>query len=430
MNPSTDVPLLIVAPFVLLLLSIAALPLAAHHWWESNRNRGIVAAAFALPVAVWCLATGRAGDLLHAAHEYEQFLVLLGALFVIGGGVHVSGDLRATPRVNAGFLAIGAVLASVIGTTGASMILIRPLLRTNSERRSVAHTVVFFILVVSNCGGLLTPLGDPPLFMGYLRGVPFDWTLRLWPYWLGVNAALVLAYFVWDTLVVRRESPEALRADRRQVEPLRVSGAGSLVLLAVVVATVATVTGNALLRDGILVACALASLFLVRQEPRKTNAFTWGPIVEVAVLFAGIFVTMIPALRYLEAHGADLGLTTPRQYFWATGSLSAVLDNAPTYLTFTSVAAGHLNAAGAQPVVTSEDLRTLLAADGGPPLLVAISLGAVFMGALTYIGNGPNFMVKAIAESSGVRMPGFFGYAACAVAILVPVLLVVTVFLG
>ncbi|MCE9634726.1 MAG: sodium:proton antiporter [Planctomycetes bacterium] len=429
MDPSLEIPLAIVAPFALLLLSIATLPLVAHHWWENNRNRGIVAAVFALPVAIWCVATGRLTDLGHAAHEYQQFIVLLGSLFVISGGIFVGGDLRATPRVNTGFLALGAVLASVIGTTGASMVLIRPLLRTNSERQHVVHTVVFFILIVSNCGGLLTPLGDPPLFMGYLRGVPFTWTFGLWPQWLGINAALLLTYFIWDSRAAKTETPAALRFDREHVEPVHVAGKANLVLLAVVVAAVALVTKNSLLRDGILVACTLVSLFFLPKAPRERNVFTWGPIVEVAVLFAGIFVTMIPALRYLEGHGAELGVHTPRQFLWVTGSLSAFLDNAPTYLTFTSVAASHLNGVDPAANVTSENLRTLLAAEGGPAILTGISLGAVLMGAITYIGNGPNFMVKAVAESAGVRMPGFFGYMVYSVAVLVPMLLVVSYFL-
>ncbi len=415
--PANDVSLWLAAPFALLLLAIAVLPLAAHHWWESNRNRGIVAGALALPIAIWCLTSGRGGDLLHAAHEYEQFIVLLGSLFIISGGIFVDGDLRATPKVNCAFLALGTVIASIIGTTGASMLLIRPLLRTNSERKHVVHTVVFFIFMVSNCGGLLTPLGDPPLFMGYLRGIPFEWTLRFWPEWLGVNAALLAIYYVWDRRAIAKETRSALRLDRERLAPISVAGGLNFLFLAVVVGAVAFLKDNPWLRDGVMVAAAVASLLFTAKETRAKNAFQWAPIVEVAVLFAGIFVTMIPALKYLEAKGSTLGVDTPMEFFWATGSLSAFLDNAPTYLTFASVGASNLGA-------SASDLGTVLAAPGGTDIMVAISLGAVLMGAMTYIGNGPNFMVKAIADASGVKMPSFFGYLGYSVAILLPILAV------
>jgi Na+/H+ antiporter NhaD/arsenite permease-like protein len=428
MDPAHSVSLGWAIPFALLLLSIAVLPLFAQHWWENNRNRAIVAAALSLPVVVWLFASGNAGKLPHAIHEYVSFIALLGSLFVISGGIYVDGDLRATPKVNAAFLAIGGVLASFIGTTGASMVLIRPLLRTNSERRHVVHTVVFFIFVVSNCGGLLTPLGDPPLFMGYLRGVPFDWTLGLWKEWLGVNAALIAIYYVWDSRAIRRETPAALRLDRVRLEPIRVQGGLNFLLLLGVVASVALITAPhlALVRDGAMVGLAVTSLLLTNRDVRRRNAFTWGPIVEVAVLFAGIFVTMIPALMYLEHHGRDLGVSTPARFFWVTGVLSSFLDNAPTYLTFTSVAASV--EAGLHPgdAVDPADLRTILCYPEGHEFLRAISLGAVFMGANTYIGNGPNFMVKAIADASGVRMPTFFGYMLYSAGVLVPVLAVMS----
>jgi Na+/H+ antiporter NhaD/arsenite permease-like protein len=442
MQPASPVPLVLVLPFALLLLAIAALPLAAAHWWERNRSKAIVAALLSLPVAVWLLARAPA-ELAHTAHEYVSFIVLLGSLFTISGGLFLDGDLRATPRVNTAFLALGAVLANLIGTTGASMLLIRPLLRTNSQRTHVVHTVVFFIFVVSNAGGCLTPLGDPPLFMGYLRGVPFGWTFSLWPEWLGVVGALLTVYYVWDSVRIRRESREALRLDLERFEPLRLQGAGNLVLLLGVVAAVAFITPAlflgpgasdedartaatcaSLLRDGTMAACAAGSLLLTPKQVRARNAFTWGPMVEVAVLFAGIFVTMVPATMVLEARGGELGVDTPREMFWAAGALSSFLDNAPTYVAFTSTASGIVSRT--HPGVTSGHLGTLLAVPEGAAFLRAISLGAVFMGANTYIGNGPNFMVKAIADASGVKMPSFFRYMGYAAVVLLPVFAVVS----
>lgn len=422
-DTGVDVPQLLVLPFAILLLCIAALPLAAGHWWEHNRNKGIVAGVLSLPVVIWLVANDPS-HLGHTGAEYISFIVLLGALFTISGGLFLDGDLKATPRVNVGFLALGAVLANVIGTTGASMLLIRPVLQTNSQREKVVHTVVFFIFLVSNVGGCLTPLGDPPLFMGYMRGVPFTWTLSLWPEWLGVVGALLLIYFVWDTLAVRSESAAALRLDLESYQPLRLMGGGNLLLLLGVVLAVALVP-NPAVRDSILVALSIVSVRFTPAEVHERNGFGWGPIVEVAVLFAGIFITMVPALLYLESHGASLGVDTPREFFWATGVLSSFLDNAPTYLTFASTAAG-LEAVN-HPGVTAQDLSTLLATPDGPAMLRAISLGAVFMGANSYIGNGPNFMVKAIADGKGVKTPSFFGYMAYSVGILVPLFVIVSV---
>jgi Na+/H+ antiporter NhaD/arsenite permease-like protein len=398
-----DVPLIWAAPFVGLLLAIAVLPLVAAHWWEPNRNKAVVSAVFALPVAVYTARTMPA-ELSHAVHDYVGFMAFLGAIYVISGGVFLGGDLRATPAVNSAFLLAGALLANVLGTTGASMVLVRVLLRTNSERRHVVHTAVFFIFMVCNTGGCLTPLGDPPLLVGYLRGVPFEWTLRLWPAWLGVNVALLAVYFALDCVMVRRETPRALRADVTHVEPLRVLGAANLLLIAGVIAAVLWLP--VWWREGAMVALAAASLAWTPKEVHVRNSFGWAPIVEVAVLFAGIFVAMAPALVWLRQHAADLGVRTPAEFFWATGSLSALLDNTPTYLALLEVARGldlGSEVAGTTHVV-----------------LEAISLGAVFMGATTYVGNGPNFMVRAIAASRGVKMPTFFGYMLWSLGILVP----------
>ncbi len=404
---TTTVPLPALAPFLLLLLAIAVLPLAAPRFWEHNRSKALVCLVLALPVAGWCLQV-MPHELQHAVVEYVSFIILLGSLYVVSGGLFLDGDLRASPAVNCAFLGAGAVLANIVGTTGAAMLLVRPLLHTNSERRHVVHTVVFFIFIACNTGGCLTPLGDPPLFVGYLRGVPFTWTLRLWPAWLGVNLALIAVYFAWDSLMVRAETRAALRADRTHYEPLRLRGQRNLVLLAGLVACVALAPPG--LREVLMVGIALTSLQLTPREIHESNAFGWGPIVEVAVLFAGIFVTMVPALAYLREHGPSLGVRTPQQFFWLTGSLSGFLDNTPTYLTFLSLAQG----LGLRPDVAGVSHE----------VLEGIALGAVFMGATTYIGNGPNFMVRAIADGRGVKMPGFFGYMLYSGAILVPILAV------
>ncbi len=393
-----------ILPFAAILLSIAVFPLAAPHFWESNRNKALVTGALALPTLGLLLATDP-GALAHTALEYGSFMALLGSLYVVSAGVLVTGDVRATPAVNTLILAIGAVLANVIGTTGASMLLVRPLLQINSERHRTTHVLVFFIFVVSNCGGCLTPLGDPPLFLGYLRGVPFFWTaVHLWPAWAFMVAALLALHFVVDSWAYRHEKPRDLALDDATYEPLRVQGAWNFLLFGVIVAVVLGLSSP--LREVAMLAVAWSSYRDTPAEVRRANGFGFGPIVEVAVLFAAIFVAMVPALRILEARAPDLGIESPRQFFLWTGGLSSLLDNAPTYLTVLTVARG---THGVVP----------------DPILVAISLGAVFMGANTYIGNGPNFMVKAIAERAGVKMPSFFGYMAWAAVILWPLLAVV-----
>ena len=396
-------------PFAGLLLSIAILPLAAPRFWESNPRKLGIAALLGAPVLVLYLRA-HPQALVHTAGDYVSFIVLLGGLFVISGGILLEGDLEATPRTNALFLGTGALLASFVGTTGASMLLIRPLLQTNRERRHVAHTVVFFIFLVSNIGGCLTPLGDPPLFLGYLQGVPFAWTLRLFAPWLFTVALVLAVYVFWDRRAHAREAKADLRRDFYEVRPLRIAGKENLVLLAGVLAAVAFL--EAPWRETAIV--ALAVLSYARTDPalRTANRFTFHPILEVAALFAGIFVTMLPALDLLRARGAELGVREPWQFFWATGALSSFLDNAPTYLTFLALAQG----------------LGLPADVVGVPhaILAAISLGAVFMGANSYIGNGPNFMVRSIAEERGVKMPGFGGYMLYSTAVLLPVFVVVT----
>jgi Na+/H+ antiporter NhaD/arsenite permease-like protein len=340
--------------------------------------------------------------------------------------VRIDGDLVATPTVNTTFLALGALLASFIGTTGAAMLLVRPLLETNKERKLVAHTLVFFIFMVCNCGGLLLPLGDPPLFLGYLEGVDFLWTLNLWKPWLFTNAVLLAVYWGWDTYLAHpREAPRDLARDERQTTPLTIRGLWPNVpIMAAVIAAVALLdpakpfpgTGWhpwVFLREAVLVGLVLCSLLGGERTIRTANGFNYGAILEVAALFLGIFICMQPALAILHERGASLGLDSPRSFFWATGALSSVLDNAPTYLVF-------FNAAQALPAAGA----TMAGVDVGR--LAGVSLGAVFLGAMTYIGNGPNFMVKAIAEQSGVRMPSFFGYLLYSFGILLPVFVLVS----
>jgi Na+/H+ antiporter NhaD/arsenite permease-like protein len=398
-----------ILPFVILLLCIAVLPLAAPHLWESNLRKLGLSAALGLPVFVLYLRVSPAA-LHHTTVDYLSFMILLGSLFVITGGIFLEGDLQATPATNMAFLGGGAMLASVIGTTGASMLLIRPLLQTNRERKHVRHTVVFFIFLVSNIGGCLTPLGDPPLFLGYLAGVPFSWTLRLAPEWLTACGTLLVVYYLWDRRAYATESRQDLMRDRLEVRPLRMAGKENVGLLLCVVAAVSLL--HAPYREVAMLAAAAASYAFTQRELRHANRFTFGPILEVGALFAGIFVTMLPALDLLRARGAALGVHEPWHFFWSAGALSSFLDNAPTYLTFLALAQGQ--GMPAQVVGVSHDV------------LAAISLGAVFMGANSYIGNGPNFMVRSIAEERGVAMPSFGGYMIYSSAVLLPLFVVVT----
>ncbi len=427
-----------VAPFVLILGAIALLPLAAHHWWESIRNKALVMAVLAIPFAVWLVrAFGEEGSqvLQHFLVDYLAFLALLGALYVIAGGIHVRGSLAGTPLSLTGMLAIGAVLANLVGTTGASVVLIRPLLRAIRSREGRAHAVIFFIFIVSNCGGLLTPFADPPLFLGFLKGVPFEWTLGLWKEWALVVGILLTVFCVVDSYILDREEkrrPGSQLEEALQHEPIRVQGLHNCHFLGAIV-LVTLGRGNGWGNGGspwpfgpaeaLMVGIALLSWFTTSRAVHGANRFSFGPLNEVAILFAGIFVTMIAPLYLLNAHGAELGIREPWQYFWATGSLSSFLDNAPTYLTFAATAAGQVGVAPEG----SQYLKDFLASGPQASLtLAAISCGAVFMGAMTYIGNGPNFMVKAIAEEAGVKMPSFFGYMGWSLAILLPTFVLVT----
>lgn len=442
-----------VLPFLLLLGAIALLPLipATAHWWESNLHRFYVAAGLGLvTIAYYIFLHGMPIDGHWPAHyivepssagptwemgwavfsnailsEYIPFIVLLFSLYTIAGGIRIQGDLPAQSLTNLGFIATGALLASFIGTTGAAMLLIRPLLETNAERQHVRHTVVFFIFAVCNCGGLLLPIGDPPLFLGYLRGVDFLWTLTLIGPWLFVNGMLLIMYFVMDRFYFYpRESPENIASDHDEFNIRRLSfhglGLNGLLLVGVILSVALLDPSKAIpgttwhpwlyLREVVQLGLVVLSLVLGSNAIRAENRFNYSAILEVAALFVGIFICMQPALQILGEVGPRLGIDSATKFFWITGALSSVLDNAPTYVVFFETART-LEVAGVPTM-----------AGVAEPMLAAISLGAVFMGAMTYIGNGPNFMVKAIAEAAGVRMPSFFGYIGYSVCLLLPLL--------
>jgi Na+/H+ antiporter NhaD/arsenite permease-like protein len=428
-------------PFVGILLSIALFPLAAPHVWEHHQGKIAALWAFAviLPLALTQGLVVAADAVLQTVlHEYVPFILLLLALYVIASGIVVAGNIHGSPAMNTALLALGAGLASLIGTTGASMVMIRPLIRANDDRRRNTHVVVFFIFLVSNVGGSLTPLGDPPLFLGFLRGVDFFWTTtHLFSETLFVAGLLLGAFFLLDTVLYRKEGKPPLR-DPTPDKKVRLRGLVNLGLIGVVIAAIlmsaawkpgvsfsihgVVVELQTALRDLVFVLATLTSLALTRREYRAANGFSWGPIQEVAKLFAGIFLCMVPVLAMLRAGArgpfAPLlalvsspdGSPNNAAYFWLTGGLSSFLDNAPTYLVFFELAGG--------------DPKHLMTA--GHLTLAAISSGAVFMGANTYIGNAPNFMVYAIAKNSGVKMPGFFGYMLWSGAVLIPTFILAT----
>ena len=422
-------------PFGIMLLMIAIGPLVAEKWWESNINKLIVSLFLGVPTAVCLIMGGMIHDLEHQVlFDYVPFIVLLLALFVIPGGIHLSGDIKAKPWVNTLFLGIGYILASLMGTTGAAMLLIRPVITTNQQRKHTVHTILFFIALVANCGGLLTPLGDPPLFMLFLRGAPFTWFLSMLPEWAFTGALLLIIYYFVDRYYYAKEDWTNLANDSLEYEKLRLTGSINFVYLIGVILSVAFINEGTIpqmgeenaplwlkfLREIVLLSLTGLSLYTTKKEVRYTqNKFTWAPIIEVAVLFLGIFTTMTPALAYLKAHAAELGLNTPWQFYYSTGMLSSFLDNTPTAVAFHSVATG----------LTAEQMTAFACPTvAGIPeiLLKAISLGAVMFGAMTYIGNGPNFMVKAIAEESGIKMPSFFGYVLkFSLVVLLPIYIIV-----
>ncbi len=429
MEETFMMPALWMIPFGVMLLSIAVGPLIAPKLWESNLTKLIVSIVLGIPVVVFMLVKGLSGELINTVFfDYVPFIILLLALFVITGGIHLSGDIKAKPWVNTLFLAVGFILASLMGTTGAAMLLIRPVLATNQQRQYKIHTVLFFIALVANCGGLMTPLGDPPLFMLFLRGASFTWFSTMWMEWLFTGSILLLLYFMADCwYYYKKESWVALSADTREIEPLRITGKLNFVWLIGIVASVAFINQGLIpamgaedapiylkyLREiAMLIFMGLSLLTTSKKTRYEDNKYTWTPIIEVAALFIGIFVTMAPALIYLEQNAARLGFNHVWQFYYSTGLLSSFLDNTPTAVAFHSMALGlpESVAAAAAGIVDGELNGVTFVAGVPEMMLKAISIGAVFFGSMTYIGNGPNFMVKAIAEESGIKMPSFFGY--------------------
>jgi Na+/H+ antiporter NhaD/arsenite permease-like protein len=391
-----------ILPFAVLLGMIAVMPLLAQHWWERHYPK--FALSFAVIPLVYYL--GFLGDYhrpLHTLHEYVSFIMLIGSLFVVSGGIVIRVKGEAKPWINTVFLGIGAVLANFVGTTGASMLLIRPYLRMNKYRLTSYH-VIFFIFIISNIGGCLTPIGDPPLYLGFLKGIPFFWTLQhLYPMWIVGIAWLLIVFFVIDTRNYLRAPPE-IREKETAHETWRFEGLQNLIWLALILGSL-FISEPLLVREGIMAIAAFCSWKFTRPETHEANDFNWHPALEVTVLFAGIFMTMMPALDWLEVNATRLGISSVSSFYWGTGFLSAVLDNAPTYLNFLSAAQGLF----ADPqTVQSSPLHYLLTHHTSH--IAAISVSAVFFGAFTYIGNGPNFMVKSIADHSWTKMPSFFSY--------------------
>lgn len=410
LNHTAEVPLLASVPFVLMLGAIALCPMFAEKFWNSNRNKLIVSIALSFPVLLYFIATGTGIAIYNSiAFDYIPFIVLLGALFIITGGIHIDGRIGGIPWANTVLLLIGTVLASFLGTTGAAMLLIRPLLHSNLSRRHKSHTVLFFIALVCNCGGLLTPIGDPPLLMMYLRGAPFHWFFRLWPIWVVVNGVLLLIYFLVDSYFWRKETEDVRKGGKASFMSVTIRGKLNFLWLFGIVTAMALVnpvTFPAMqsnryigfLREAAILAMAGASIALTRREVRAANHFSWHPINEVAALFLGIFVTMVPCLVYLETNAHHLGITSPVMFYYASGGLSSLLDNTPTVVTLYSLVMGL--------ACHSPDMVAGIPAT----LMIAICCGAVFFGSMTYIGNGPNFMVRTIAEHRNVPMPNFFRY--------------------
>jgi len=465
--PEIQPNLALVAPFMALLGAIALAPLCFAGWWGRHFGKVTLLLA-AITLGYYLLGLHAQERVLRTAEDYLSFICLVGSLFVVSGGIHIKVKGEATPLANVVFLLVGALLANVLGTTGASMLLIRPWLRMNKYRLT-GHHVVFFIFIVSNVGGSLTPVGDPPLFLGYLKGVPFWWVAaRCWPIWLVGVGTLLAMFFVLDTINFRR-APRSVRNAETAHEEWRFQGLANLPFLAVVLAAV-FLNHPPFLREALMVAAAAGSYFTTANSVHDANDFNFGPIKEVAILFAGIFATMMPALDWLQGNAAQLGFPTPAFFFWGSGALSSVLDNAPTYLSFLSTATGafappdtaaallaHVNVHGAHeslattvphaeeihaavtalqryfPVETARDTLTQehaqMALLLGQPLalkcLQAISIGSVFFGANTYIGNGPNFMVKAVADQQNAHTPTFLGYVfKFTLPVMLPMLLV------
>lgn len=438
-NIGESLPLWLCIPFAGMLLCIAVMPLIKAEWWEKNRKWAVImwSLLFLVPFGIMYGGGAAVEHLVEVIiGDYITFIVLLFGLFCVAGNISLEGDLQGNPAVNVVMLFIGTMLSSWIGTTGASMLMIRPLIRANKWRSRKVQIIVFFIFLVSNIGGCLTPVGDPPLLMGFTNGVGFFWSLKLLPVML-LNVILLLTlFYIIDRRAYKKDLADGLRPKfKREKKKLRLVGAHNIIFLIMIVGAVilsgvlpiinsafakgpvicgVTFSIASMIEIAIILLAALLSFKTTKKEVRYNNHFTWDAIQEVAVLFIGIFITMIPALLILKARGADLGLTHPWQYFWMTGALSSFLDNTPTYLVFFTTAAsmgfttGVSTALGYIPKV----------------MLMAVSCGAVFMGANTYIGNAPNFMVCSIAEENGIKMPSFFGYMVWSLSCLIPVFLI------
>ncbi len=424
-----------ITPFILLLLSIAVMPFINRHWWEHNYP--LVALAFgSITVIYYFFILKNAPRMLHTAIEYFSFISLIGSLFVVAGGIHIRVKGRSTPLANVILLGIGAVISNLLGTTGASMVLIRPYMRLNKYRISGYH-IVFFIFIVSNIGGMLTPIGDPPLFLGYLKGIPFFWVItRVWYIWL-ISVGLVLLIFFLIDRHNYKKLPDVMEKEiETKGEEAVVEGLHNVIFLAIILGAVFL---EEPIREIIMISSAIASYLTTKKEIHERNDFNFIPIKEVAILFAGIFATMVPALDWLELNAEKIGITHPGEFFWGTGILSSFLDNAPTYLNFLSAAFGLHGLSVDNPIhmkamlgmLSPNDLSHLqiLHNSNAFPItpqswkyVQAISVSAVIFGAMTYIGNGPNFMVKSIAEQAHVKMPSFFGYMVkYSIPILLPV---------
>ena len=424
------IPAWMLIPFVVMLLCIAVLPLIPHvgEWWEHNLHKLYVSLILGVPVGIWLCVNGMSHELEHQMiYDYVPFILLLMALFVTTGGICIRGDLKATPTTNTLIMGLGWLLASFMGTTGAAMLLIRLLLSTISQRKYKVHTVLFFIAIVANCGGLLSPLGDPPLFLLFQKGTPFMWWMQnMAGEWLVTGALLLIAYFLIDLYYYKKEPIANIRADISQAKQLRVTGLINIVWLLCVIASTMFINSTyipamgahdapwylKLLREWAFIAIIAASWLTTHKAVRANNNYSWTPILEVACVFLGIFATMTPALMFLQQN--PLPVHAPWQFVYCTGALSAFLDNAPTAMVFHATAT-------TLPV----DAATAVAGIA-PEFMKAISMGAVFFGALTYIGNGPNFMVKSIAEQEGIDMPSFFGYMIkFSLIVLLPIYIIV-----
>lgn len=437
-----NIPLWLCIPFAGLLLCIAVLPLVKAEWWEKNQPYAVIlwSLLFIIPFAVK-FGMGEAAEVVLDCiiKDYLTFIVLLFGLFCVAGNITVEGNLVGSPRVNVLLLAIGTLLSSWVGTTGASMLLVRPVIKMNAWRKNKTHIMVFFIFLVSNIGGCLTPIGDPPLLMGFSRGVPFFWSLRLFPVLLLNMIVLLAVFYRFDKKAYMRDIASGAMPEIKEGEPLiKIKGLHNLIFLVMIIAAVilsgvlpempifqngaGEVIGIHIYKDIVLELPAIIEIVIIllaaflsfkttNERIRKENHFTWGAIKEVAILFIGIFITMQPALMILKSVGGSLGINKPFEMFWITGALSSFLDNTPTYLVFLTTAGVMGFTSGVKTVLGTVPIR----------MLMAISCGAVFMGANTYIGNAPNFMVKAISDENGVKMPSFFGYMLWSLGILIPV---------